>query len=175
MYTRQKYWRADRNIKSGRHWLVWRVCVCVCVCVCAYKKCQLCCQSSNHKQITTVLTTNNSQLKPRRTVPLSHTPLSQATGWPHNFPGRSLPHSVPLPVTVQQQLITVPCPTVTAQLTAQCSKRHSRKTVTSLLVGQFGVSIAVRIRNLSLFRNVRSGSGPHAASIKGVLGTLYRG
>ena len=27
MYTRQQDWRADRNIKSGCYWLVWRVCM----------------------------------------------------------------------------------------------------------------------------------------------------
>jgi hypothetical protein len=59
--------------------------------------------------------------------------------------------------TVQLQLITVPYPTVTAQLTAHCRKRRSLQTVTSHQAGPFGVSIPVRITNLSLLRKVRSG------------------
>ena len=148
------------------------VCVYVCMYVCKCVRTQSSSCAASHQPHTHYITSHHKQL-PIKAAPHSAAVTLSAVSshwltaqFSTPFPAT---HIVPLP------LITVPCHTVIAQLTAQCRKRRSLKTVTSLRARQFVVSIPVRIINLYLLRNVRSGSEAHAASIKGMRWTISAG
>ena len=144
------------------------------VCVCVYKQCQLCCQSPGHpvtQSHTHYNTSHYTQLPslPSRTVPLSHTLPNTQLSSP------SLPRTVPMLLPTATQYTTLLHSNCSAHSTVAVSTRRSLQTVTSLRTGQFAVSVPVRVTNFCFLRNVRSGSGPHAASIKVVMGILSTG